>query len=329
MNILQQRIVDGFTGITGRHDDPETYGGPAGDPGLIGPGSVSWEVNGDIASVGIAGTAAIVLEILHPSVIAGVQDLSSYREDPFRRARTTLGYVLGTTFGSTEAATGLIERVRRIHGRVTGTRPDGVPYRALDPELLAWVHTCIPWMIMRAFERYNRPLSPGERDRYLTEQAVIGRMGGADAVPETMAELDEYVAAMRSKLAVTEQTREFFEFLLTAPFLPKAPPGVRSRDASLPRSRRHERRPALGAAAHRLPPPRRAPAPVGRALPVAQRPRPALGVRRAPACRAGRGAGRGLMASPLIELLGEAAGAADPVPDDDRNRERILDAALA
>ena len=226
MNTLQQRIVDGFTGITGRHDDPDTYAEPAGDPGLIGPGSVSWEVNGDIASVGIAGTAAIVLEILHPSVIAGVQDLSSYREDPFRRARTTLGYVLGTTFGSTEAATSLIERVRRIHGRVNGTRPDGVPYSALDPELLAWVHTCIPWMIMRTFERYNRPLSPEERDRYLTEQAIIGRLGGAEAVPETMTELDDYVDDMRSRLAVTEQTREFFEFLLTAPFLPKAPPGV-------------------------------------------------------------------------------------------------------
>jgi len=84
-----------------------------------------------------------VLEILHPSVIAGVQDLSNYRDDPFQRARATLGYVLTTTFGNTEAATGIIERVKRVHSFVNGTRPDGVPYRALDPELLAWVHTCI------------------------------------------------------------------------------------------------------------------------------------------------------------------------------------------
>lgn len=222
-NAIRRRIVDGFTTFSGRHDDPLLYGGPAGDPGLIGPGSVSWEVNADIASVSTAGTPAIVLEILHPSVIAGVQLQSSYREDPFRRARTTLGYVLGTTFGNTAAATELIARVKRVHGRVNGMRPDGIPYDALDPVLLAWVHTSIPWMIMRAFERYSRPLTPAERDRYLAEQAVIGRMAGAEAVPETMAELHDYVEAMRPQLAVNAQTREFFEFLMTAPFLPKTP----------------------------------------------------------------------------------------------------------
>ena len=36
-----------------------------------------------------------------------------------------------------------------------------------------------------------------EKDRYLAEQAVIGRMGGADWVPETVAELDDYVERMR------------------------------------------------------------------------------------------------------------------------------------
>ncbi|WP_036458093.1 oxygenase MpaB family protein [Mycobacterium sp. UM_WGJ] len=223
MDGLRQRIVNEFENITGRHDDPGVYGGPPGDVGLIGPSSVSWEVNADVAAVAQAGLPAIVLEILHPSVIAGVQDLSTYRQDPFRRARTTLGYVLTTTFGNTEAATQLIDRVKSIHSHVTGNRPDGVAYRALDPELLAWVHTCIPWMIMRTFERTNRPLTPHERDRYLTEQATIGRMAGAEWVPSNMAELDDYVRRMRPHLGVNAQTREFIDFLLTAPFYPDLP----------------------------------------------------------------------------------------------------------
>src|SRR5262245_44449829 len=90
MNRLRRRIVRDFEKASGRHDDPKIYGGPPGDPGLIGPGSVSWEVNADLAAVSQAGLPAIVLEILHPSVIAGVQDMSSYREDPFRRSRATL-----------------------------------------------------------------------------------------------------------------------------------------------------------------------------------------------------------------------------------------------
>jgi uncharacterized protein (DUF2236 family) len=178
----------------GRHDEPEIYGGPAGDPGLCGgPGSISWEVNGDLASVFAAGTAAIIMEVLHPSVMAGVSQQSS--------------------FGSTEGATRTIEQVKRVHGFIEGTRPDGVAYRALDPELIAWVHTCIPWAVMEAFHRYRRPLSTEERDRYLREQAVIGRMGGAEEVPESMAELEAYVERMRPLMAMTEQTRELIDFI--------------------------------------------------------------------------------------------------------------------
>lgn len=223
MDSLRRRVVAEFERAAGRHDDPLVYGGPPGDPGLVGPGSMSWEINADLASVAQAGLPAIVLEILHPSVVAGVQDLSSYRDDPFQRARATLGYVLTTTFGNTEAATALIERVRHVHSFVTGTRPDGVAYRALDPDLIAWVHTCIPWMILRTFEQVNRRLSLEEQDRYLAEQAVIGRMGGTDWVPASASDLDAYVADMRPKLSVNGQTREFIDFLLTSPFLPDLP----------------------------------------------------------------------------------------------------------
>lgn len=223
MNALRRRIVEDFEKSAGRHDDPAVYGGPPGDPGLIGPDSISWEINADLASVSQAGLPAIVLEILHPSVVAGVQDLSNYREDPFQRARATLGYVLTTTFGNTEAATSLIERVKRVHSFVNGTRPDGVPYRALDPELIAWVHTCIPWMILRTFAHTRRPLSREEQDRYLAEQAVIGRMGGADWVPTTATELDDYVEGMRPKLGVNAQTREFIDFLMTSPIFGNLP----------------------------------------------------------------------------------------------------------
>ena len=211
---LRLGLIEQLETAGGRHDEPEIYGGPPGDPGLAGgPGSVSWEVHGDLASVAAAGTAAILLEVLHPSVMAGVAEHSSYRTDPLRRARNTLGYVLRTTFGSTEAATRVIEGVKRVHAGVVGTRPDGVPYRALDPELIAWVHTCIPWAVMTAFDRYARPLRREEKDRYLAEQAVIGRMGGADRVPESVSELEDYVERMRPKLAMTEQTLAFLDFV--------------------------------------------------------------------------------------------------------------------
>jgi uncharacterized protein (DUF2236 family) len=226
VDALRRRIVEDFEKAAGRHDDPDVYGGPPGDPGLLGPGSISWEINADLASVSQAGLPAIVLEILHPSVVAGVEDMSNYRQDPYQRARATLGYVLATTFGNTEAATAVIERVKHIHSFVNGTRPDGVPFRALDPELIAWVHTAIPWMILKVFDETNRPLSRHDKDRYLAEQALIGRMSGAEWVPTTARELDDYVESMRPRLAVNAQTREFLGFLMTSPFFPDLPAPV-------------------------------------------------------------------------------------------------------
>jgi uncharacterized protein (DUF2236 family) len=207
------RIAAEIEAAGGRHDEPQIYAGEPGDPGLCGPGSMSWEIHGDLASLVVGGTAAILMEVLHPSVMAGVFTHSSYRTEPLRRARNTLGYVLRTTFGSTPGATRVIEGVKRVHARVSGTRLDGVAYEALDPELIGWVHTCIPWAVMEAFDRTCRPLRREEKDRYLAEQAVIGRMGGAGSVPESVDALEDYVARMRPHLRMTEHTRSFMDFL--------------------------------------------------------------------------------------------------------------------
>ena len=298
---------------------------------------MSWEINADLASVSQAGLPAIVLEILHPSVIAGVQDLSNYREDPFQRARATLGYVLATTFGNTEAATAVIERVKHVHSFVNGTRPDGVAYRALDPELIAWVHTCIPWMILRVFEETKRPLSQHEKDRYLTEQAVIGRMGGADWVPDTAAELDDYVEAMRPRLSVNAQTREFVDFLMTSPFFPDLPERVDRAAAQVHDLRGHEQGTEMGAGAHRLRPTVDDDARVDRADAASRRATAAMGVRYTALSATGPGAGSGRRASrgrrvvidaPLIEVVGGASAGGRVDEAADRTSQRILDAAL-
>jgi len=211
---LKNNIIRDIELGGGRHDELAIYGGEPGDPGIGGgPGSISWEINGDLASLVVGGTGAILMEVLHPSVMAGVYTQSSYRTEPLRRARNTLGYVLRTTFGSTPGATRVIEAVKNVHGRISGIRPDGVAYRALDPELIGWVHTCIPWAVMSAFDRYCRPLSLDEKNRYLTEQAVIGRMGGADWVPETLPQLEDYVERMRPQMAFNEQTLNFLDFV--------------------------------------------------------------------------------------------------------------------
>ena len=214
MRKLEEQIIRTIEAAAGRHAEEHYYAGEAADPGLVGGlGSISWELHADLASLVIGGSAALVMEVLHPSVMHGVYTYSSYRTEPTRRARNTLGYVLRTTFGNTQAATTLIETVRRAHARVSGVRADGVRYRALDPELITWVHSSIPWGVMAAFEATRRPLSRDEKNRYLREQAVIGRLGGAEWVPETVEELEACIERTRPQLAVNDQTLEFLGFL--------------------------------------------------------------------------------------------------------------------
>ena len=149
---LRARLARRIEKLGGRHDERAIYGGEPGDLGLTGgPSSMSWEINGDLASLSVAGVGAVLMEVLHPSVMAGVFTQSSYRTQPLRRSRN---------------------------------------------------------------DRYARPLSIDEKNRYLREQAVIGRMGGAEGVPETVPELEAFVERMRPQMQVNEQTRSFIDFLL-------------------------------------------------------------------------------------------------------------------
>src|SRR5215207_7800240 len=81
----------------------EQYTDPPGDPGLFGPGSVTWRVHAD-PSMLVGGLSALMLQTVHPLAIAGVEEHSNYREDPLGRLSRTGSFVTGTTYGSTEAA---------------------------------------------------------------------------------------------------------------------------------------------------------------------------------------------------------------------------------
>ena len=83
MQALRRHLIREIEAAVGRHDEPAIYGGEAGDLGLVGgPSSVSWEIHGDLASVLTAGGGAILMEVLHPSVMAGVHEHSAFRKDP-------------------------------------------------------------------------------------------------------------------------------------------------------------------------------------------------------------------------------------------------------
>jgi len=193
----------------------EQYTEPPGDPGWFGPGSVTWRVHAD-PSMMVGGIAALLLQALHPPTMAGVADHSNYREDPLGRLARTGSFVIGTTYGSSEAAERLVRIVRAVHGKVRGTTPDGTPYDASDPDLLTYVHTTEVAMFLAAHQRFVPfPVRGEAADRYFHEMAIVAEKLGATYVPRSRVAVRAYFRRVRDELDYGEQARDAVAFITT------------------------------------------------------------------------------------------------------------------
>lgn len=215
---LRMALAESVTHLTTGSGPRLDYSSPPGDPGLFGPDAVCWRVHADFASMMTGGVSALLLQALHPLALAGVWDHSSFRTDILGRLRRTATFISGTTFGSRADALALLERVKAIHMRVSGTAPDGRTYRADDPALLTWVHVAEVSSFLSAHLRYVNPALPGElQDRYYAETAQIAERLGALAVPRSCAEVAAYLERMQPELDAGPRTFEVMRILLNAP----------------------------------------------------------------------------------------------------------------
>jgi len=171
--------------------------------------SVAWRVNGDIVTMMIGGVSGLLLQMLHPAVLAGVWDHSDFRADMHGRLRRTAKFIAVTTYDHAAAGNAVIEKVRRIHDKLGGTLPDGTPYRVSDPALLAWVHVTETVSFLDSWVRYAEPtMSLADQDAYLAEMARIGRALGADPVPTDRAGAEALIQSMRPRLKADARTAE-------------------------------------------------------------------------------------------------------------------------
>lgn len=164
-----------------------------GDPGLLGPGSVSWTVIGDVAAF-VGGIRGLLIQAAHPEVVAGVGDHSRYREDPLGRLSRTSAYVTATTYGAMPEVRAAARRVRGIHKHVSGVSSRGIPYDAEDPAFSAWVHNALTDSFLAAHLTYGGiELTPEQADSFVEEQTKVGALLGADPMPATRQELTDWI----------------------------------------------------------------------------------------------------------------------------------------
>ena len=199
---------------------PVDFASPPGEPALVAPDSVSWRVFRNPVTLFVGGVAAVLLELGEPRVRHGVWDHSGFSDDPLLRLQRTGLAAMVTVYGPASAARAMIEAVNRMHARVSGTTPGGLPYRADDPELLLWVQATASWGFLAARCAYVAPLAQAERDLYYAEGAPVARLYGAVAAPTSEAGLDALFDRFRPKLEPSPILFEFLAILARAPILP-------------------------------------------------------------------------------------------------------------
>lgn len=200
---------------------------------LFGPASVVWRVTRETAIL-LGGGRALLLQVAHPLVAAGVAEHSDFRRRPLERLWRTLDLMLTLVFADAASAVRAVRAIERVHARVHGVLDAdvgpfarGMPYDAGDPALLLWVYATLMDTALLVYQRFVGPLGVEERAAYYQDSKVGLRLFGIpeDRIPPTLAAFEAYVDDMLrgDVLAVGPASREIAAAILRPPL----PPGVR------------------------------------------------------------------------------------------------------
>jgi uncharacterized protein (DUF2236 family) len=149
------------------------------------------------AGAGAAGYA-LTLQVGHPTIAAGVRDHSDYAADPWGRFFRTADFVLLLAYGNARTVEKLGADLRRQHGTIRGTDPDGARYSALDPAAYAWVHATLGIAIVRGHDAMGTTFTGGERQQFWEEWLLLGDalQVRRSELPSSWSGVDAYVQHM-------------------------------------------------------------------------------------------------------------------------------------
>jgi uncharacterized protein (DUF2236 family) len=192
-----------------------------------GPETVTWRRASDVRLLISAGYA-LLLQVSHPTVGAGVTEHSQFRREPWPRLLRTLDYTYTMVYGGPLAAGEMGQRLRNFHKRIRGVTPDGRAYHALEPQAYAWVHATLAEAIVRAHEHFGRPLTPAQREQFWSEWRTLGRLLGIRErdLPAGWSGFEAYVqGTVDTELVHTQAVDEVITALAhpRAPDLPRLP----------------------------------------------------------------------------------------------------------
>ncbi len=175
---------------------------------LFGSASLTWQLSTRWTSL-LGGQRALLMQVAHPAVGAGVAEHSDFAAGPFTRLDRTLDAVMTIGFGSAAERAAMLDTLDRVHAGVSGTTDAGDPYTALDPELQFWVHATLVDTVYCIERRYLQVLTRTERSRLYSESVEMARAFGIPDrhIPADLDTFRSYMDEMNRSLEPSEQSR--------------------------------------------------------------------------------------------------------------------------
>jgi len=173
------------------------------------PQSTIWQMDRELALL-LGGGRALLMQLAHPKVAAGVAQHSNFRDDPLGRLYRTMSAMWSIVFDEAGLAHAALERVSHVHEKVHGTVPPGEPshggmaYDAFEQELLLWVHATLIDSALTAYELLVKPLRAEERSRYYEDSKKLAHLFEIDnaIVPASLPEFNAYMKTMLAGPAI-------------------------------------------------------------------------------------------------------------------------------
>lgn len=184
-------------------------------------------------AVMLHGPRSLLLQASHPLAFRGFWGATAAQEPEkaYPRLQRTAEAMATAVFGPADAAEAMGERVRAIHGAVSGRLdqdagpwPAGTRWRADDPELLLWILASLVDSAMVVHDRFVRPLRPEERNAFWRDYRVVGELFGLrqEDMPQTITGFDAYVAETLAsdRTEVIDDAREAARRIVLNPPVP-------------------------------------------------------------------------------------------------------------
>jgi uncharacterized protein (DUF2236 family) len=200
---------------------PIDFTRPLGEAALYPPDSLSWRIFKNPVALLIGGIAAVILELAEPAVRTGVWEHSSFRNNPMGRLQRTGLAAMVTVYGARSIAEPMIARVVRMHAKIAGETPAGVPYSAGDTHLLSWVQATAAFGFAEAYSRYVDRLSEEDLDALYREGAPVSQLYGALYAPRSEAQRRALFDSMRARLEPSPIIFQFLKIMREMPAFPR------------------------------------------------------------------------------------------------------------